>query len=110
MLIIGARNRLHLNNIMHLAVLTQEDIGIMCLEVTYQDSLDGENSRLLGSNKPCIPSNRRPPPETLRQSKMSFETSAGEEPIALDVLQGHCVLCLKVGRNKPMRFVFFIIF
>lgn len=99
MLTFGGRSGAHLNHITHLAVLTQEDHGVMGLEVTYQTPLDGEVSVLLGSNKPCIPLNRRPPPETLRQSKMSFETSAGEELTALDVLQGHCVLCLKVRKK-----------
>jgi hypothetical protein len=96
MLNFGARDGAHLNHIKHLTVLTQEDHGVMGLEVTCESPVDGQTSIFLGTNKPCTPLNRRPPPETLLEFKMTFDVSAGEELVALDVLQGHYVLCLKV--------------
>lgn len=96
MLIFGGRDGEDLKHIKRLTVLIQEDHGIMGLEVRCESHVDGEASMFLGSNKPCIPSNRRPAPETLLEYEMSFDVSGGEELIALDVLQGHYVLCLKV--------------
>lgn len=98
-LIFGAGDGAHSNHIKHITVLTQEDHGVMGLAVTYESPLDGKTSMFLGSNKPYIPLTRRYPPETLHESKMSFDTSASEELIALGVLQGHYVLCLKVRKK-----------
>ncbi|KAI3392953.1 hypothetical protein diail_4940 [Diaporthe ilicicola] len=99
MLIFGTRIGAQLNHMTHLTVLTQEEHGIMGLEVTFEHPIDGKNSLFLGSNRPCRSLGRRPPPDTLRESEMSFDIAAGEELIALDVLQGHFVLCFKVYTN-----------
>lgn len=101
MLMFGARHGADLNHIERLTVLTQEDHGVMGLEVTFQYQIDGKGSMFVGSRKPCAPLDYRTPPETLLESNMSFDISAGEEVIALDVLQGHYVQCFKVSYMQP---------
>lgn len=96
MLIFGARDGPNLNKITRLTVFAQEDHGVMGLEVTCESPLDGKTTKFLGSKKPCIIFNRYYQPETLLEYKMAFDMSAGEELIALDVLRGQYVLCLKV--------------
>lgn len=96
MLIFGAHKGPHLKYMTHLTVLAQEDHGVMGLEVTCESPLDGKTTKFLGSKKPCIIFNRHYQPETLLEYKMAFDMSAGEELVALDVLRGHYVLCLKV--------------
>ena len=96
MLIFGACDGAHLNHIECLTFLMREDHGLMGLEVTFESPVEGRTSMLLGSNTPFVPLSTRPPPETLQEYKMSFDVSAHEKVVALDVLQGHYVLCLKV--------------
>lgn len=100
MLIFGPREGPHLNYMTHLTVLAQEDHAVMGLEVTCESPLGGKTTKFLGSKKPCIRLNRRYQPETMLEYKMAFDISAGEEVIALDVLRGQYLLCLKVGFDE----------
>lgn len=80
-----------------LTTLRQERHGIMGLQVTFEDN----ESILLGSDEPCRPSVRLSTPSTLLKTEMSFDVSAGEEIIALDVLQDRYVLAIKVSYSEP---------
>ncbi|KAL1855664.1 hypothetical protein Daus18300_011045 [Diaporthe australafricana] len=99
MLIFGVRHDEHLNRMSRLTVLTQEEHGIMGLEVAFEHPIAGNNSIFIGTNKTCMVLDRRHPPETLPESEMLFDISAGEELIALDVLQSNYVVCIKVYTN-----------
>lgn len=71
----------------------------MGFEVTFENPIDGKDSVLVGSSKPYLDFVERArdiPPEALQESEMTFDISAGEELIALDVLQRDYVLCFKV--------------
>lgn len=96
MLIFGSHDGTHLNHLEFLKFFIQKDHGVMGIEFTFQSPIDGKTSKLLGTDIPCVPYNGLRAPEELQEYKMSFDVSAGEELVALDVLQGIYVLCLKV--------------
>lgn len=96
MLIFGSHDGAHLNYLEFLKFFIQKDRGVMGIEVTFQSPVDGKTSKLLGTDIPCVPYTTFREPEELQEYKMSFDVSAGEELVALDVLQGNYVLCLKV--------------
>lgn len=96
MLIFGSHDGANLNHLEFLKFFIQRDHGVMGIEVTFQSPVDGNTSMFLGTNIPCVPYNRYRAPEEIQEYKMSFDVSAGEELVALDVFQGNYVLCLKV--------------
>lgn len=98
MLIFRTRIGAYLNHIARLTVFSHYRV-VMGFEVTFEYPIDGQGSILVGSDKPYldfVERDRDTPPEAIKESEMTFDISAGEDLIALDVLQGDYVLCFKV--------------
>lgn len=96
-LIFGGENGEQMKHVTHLIVFSQEENGIMGLEVMFDCLIDGENKMSLGVTKTCGPIDRQTPPTTMRKWEMLLEGSAGEEITGLEVHQRQYVLGLKVS-------------